>query len=60
VCWSAPQGATGALNAAAKPAAPPPKAPDNPGAKETVSLRIDRGVPDFFQEDDPRPPDLVA
>jgi uncharacterized protein (DUF4415 family) len=33
--------------------APPPKAPSLPGAKETVSLRIDRDVLDFFQEDGP-------
>jgi uncharacterized protein (DUF4415 family) len=31
----------------------PPKAPSLPGAKETVSLRIDRDVLDFFQEDGP-------
>ena len=30
---------------------PPPQAV--PGAKETVSLRIDRDVLDFFQEDGP-------
>jgi uncharacterized protein (DUF4415 family) len=34
--------------------APPPKAPlSPPGVKETVSLRIDRDVLDFFQEDGP-------
>lgn len=31
----------------------PPKAPSLPGAKEMVSLRIDRDVLDFFQEDGP-------
>jgi uncharacterized protein (DUF4415 family) len=31
----------------------PPKAPSLPGAKETVSLRIDRDVLDFFQDDGP-------
>jgi uncharacterized protein (DUF4415 family) len=30
-----------------------PKAPSVPGAKETVSLRIDRDVLDHFQEDGP-------
>lgn len=30
-----------------------PKAPSIPGVKETVSLRIDRDVLDFFQEDGP-------
>ena len=33
-----------------QPAAP---APSLPGAKETVSLRIDRDVLDFFQADGP-------
>jgi len=33
-----------------QPAAP---APSLPGAKETVSLRIDRDVLDFFQEEGP-------
>lgn len=37
----------------AKPLDLPPKAPSVPGAKETVSLRIDRDVLDFFQEDGP-------
>jgi uncharacterized protein (DUF4415 family) len=37
-----------------KPApAPLPKAPAIPGAKEMVSLRIDRDVLDFFQESGP-------
>ncbi len=31
----------------------PPKTPAVPGAKEMVSLRIDRDVLDFFQEDGP-------
>ena len=34
-----------------KPAEGPPKAPlSAPGVKETVTLRIDRDVLDFFQE----------
>jgi uncharacterized protein (DUF4415 family) len=37
-----------------KPVEPAPKAPPSlPGVKETVSLRIDRDVLDFFQEDGP-------
>jgi len=36
-----------------KPADLPAKAAAIPGAKETVSLRIDRDVLDFFQEDGP-------
>ena len=36
-----------------KPADLPSQAPAIPGAKETVSLRIDRDVLDFFQEDGP-------
>jgi uncharacterized protein (DUF4415 family) len=37
-----------------KPVEGPPKAPPAiPGAKEMVSLRIDRDVLDFFQEDGP-------
>ena len=40
--------------ATTKPAEPMPKAPPAvPGAKELVSLRIDRDVLDFFQEDGP-------
>jgi uncharacterized protein (DUF4415 family) len=39
--------------ATTKPADLPAKAPSIPGAKETVSLRIDRDVLDFFQEDGP-------
>ena len=31
----------------------PPKSPALPGAKELVSLRIDRDVLDFFQQDGP-------
>ena len=33
---------------------PAPPAPSVPGAKETVSLRIDRDVLDFFQAEGPR------
>jgi uncharacterized protein (DUF4415 family) len=37
-----------------KPVEGPPKAPPAlPGVKETVSLRIDRDVLDFFQEGGP-------
>ena len=39
--------------ATTKPAEPAPKAPSIPGAKEQVSLRIDRDVLDYFQEDGP-------
>lgn len=39
--------------ATTKPAELPPKTPSAPGVKETVSLRIDRDVLDFFQEDGP-------
>jgi uncharacterized protein (DUF4415 family) len=39
--------------ATTKPADLPAKAPALPGAKETVSLRIDRDVLDFFQADGP-------
>ena len=38
---------------APKPSELPPKPPSLPGAKEMVSLRIDRDVLDFFQEDGP-------
>ena len=38
---------------APKPLEVEPKAPAVPGAKEMVSLRIDRDVLDFFQEDGP-------
>ncbi|HXZ21985.1 MAG TPA: BrnA antitoxin family protein [Pseudolabrys sp.] len=37
--------------ATTKPADLPPKTPSIPGAKETVTLRIDRDVLDFFQEE---------
>jgi uncharacterized protein (DUF4415 family) len=36
-----------------KPAAVPPKPTALPGTKETVSLRIDRDVLDFFQAEGP-------
>jgi uncharacterized protein (DUF4415 family) len=40
--------------ATTKPVEGPPKAPPSlPGVKEMVSLRIDRDVLDFFQEDGP-------
>ena len=39
--------------ATTKPADLPAAKPSVPGAKETVSLRIDRDVLDFFQEDGP-------
>jgi uncharacterized protein (DUF4415 family) len=39
--------------ATTKPADLPPAAPSIPGAKEMVSLRIDRDVLDFFQADGP-------
>jgi uncharacterized protein (DUF4415 family) len=40
--------------ATTKPVEAPPKAPlSAPGVKETVSLRIDRDVLDFFQEAGP-------
>ena len=39
--------------ATTKPAELPPKKPAIPHAKETVSLRIDRDVLDFFQEGGP-------
>lgn len=39
--------------ATTKPVEAPPKPPSLPGAKETVSLRIDCDVLDFFQEDGP-------
>jgi uncharacterized protein (DUF4415 family) len=38
---------------APKPVELPPKPPSLPGVKETVTLRIDRDVLDFFQEDGP-------
>jgi len=39
--------------ATTKPAQTAPKAPSLPGAKEMVSLRIDRDVLDHFQEGGP-------
>jgi uncharacterized protein (DUF4415 family) len=39
--------------ATTKPAELPAKKPAIPGVKETVSLRIDRDVLDFFQQDGP-------
>jgi len=39
--------------ATAKPTESAPKKPSVPSAKEMVSLRIDRDVLDFFQEDGP-------
>ncbi len=38
---------------APKPVELPPKSPSLPGVKETVTLRIDRDVLDFFQESGP-------
>ena len=38
---------------APKPAELPPQPQSLPGAKETVSLRIDRDVLDFFQAEGP-------
>jgi len=39
--------------ATTKPADLPAKAPSVPGAKEQVTLRIDRDVLDYFQEEGP-------
>jgi uncharacterized protein (DUF4415 family) len=39
--------------ATTKPAEAPPKQPSIPGVKELVSIRIDRDVLDYFQEDGP-------
>lgn len=36
-----------------KPVEAPAKAPSLPGVKETVTLRLDRDVLDFFQEEGP-------
>jgi uncharacterized protein (DUF4415 family) len=48
------QAAEAAFKAATtKPAEPLPKAPSPPGAKELVSLRIDRDVLEHFQESGP-------
>ena len=49
--WQAEQAFKAAT--APKPAAAPAKTPTLPGVKEMVSLRIDRDVLDFFQEDGP-------
>jgi len=49
--WQAEQAFKAAT--APKPAAAPAKTPALPGVKEMVSLRIDRDVLDFFQEDGP-------
>ena len=38
---------------AKKPEGPPAQAPSLPGAKEMVSLRIDKDVLDHFQKDGP-------
>ncbi|MGI8525670.1 MAG: BrnA antitoxin family protein [Pseudolabrys sp.] len=40
-------------SATTKPAELPAKPPSVPGVKETVSLRIDRDVLDFFQDAGP-------
>jgi uncharacterized protein (DUF4415 family) len=42
-----------------KPLEPQPKAPVVPGAKEQVTLRIDRDVLDHFQEGGPGWPDRI-
>ena len=39
--------------ATTKPREPDPKQPSIPGVKEQVTLRIDRDILDFFQEDGP-------
>ncbi|RDI57972.1 BrnA antitoxin family protein [Microvirga subterranea] len=39
--------------ATTKPAEGPPKAPVIPGVKETVTLRIDQEVLEYFQQDGP-------
>jgi uncharacterized protein (DUF4415 family) len=39
--------------ATTKPLQEPPKAPSIPGTRETVTLRIDRDVLDYFQEEGP-------
>ena len=39
--------------ATTKPVEAPPQTPSLPGVKEMVSLRIDRDVLDFFQEEGP-------
>jgi len=40
-------------SATTKPAELPPEKPSIPGAREQVSLRLDRDVLDFFQEGGP-------
>ena len=37
----------------AKPVEAPPKAPSIPGVKETVTLRLDQDVLEYFQQDGP-------
>ncbi len=49
--WDAAEAAF--KKATAKPPEPAPKAPHVPGAKEQVTLRIDRDVLDYFQEGGP-------
>jgi uncharacterized protein (DUF4415 family) len=39
--------------ATTKPINGPPKAPSVPGVKETVTLRIDQDVLEYFQQDGP-------
>ncbi|KLK94551.1 hypothetical protein AA309_02985 [Microvirga vignae] len=39
--------------ATTKPLETPPKAPSLPGVKETVTLRIDQDVLEYFQQDGP-------
>ncbi len=50
---SAAEQAFKAATAKPPPALPPKPPPALPGVKELVSLRIDRDVLDFFQEDGP-------
>jgi uncharacterized protein (DUF4415 family) len=45
--------AEAAFRAAAKPPEGPPKQAALPGVKELVSLRIDKDVLEYFQEDGP-------
>jgi uncharacterized protein (DUF4415 family) len=47
--WKAAEAAF--KTATTKPTVPTPKKPSLPGAKEMVTLRIDRDVLNFFQED---------
>ena len=49
--WSTAEAAF--KKATTKPVEPAPPKPSIPGAKEMVTLRIDRDVLDFFQEDGP-------